>query len=276
MQHTDPPPPVIHGTDRHLATGLSLRDAHNISIMPAARHLPRTRFLLLAYRFAVLFNIVGFIGAALSIYDLTRGRDALVALIVCAGLSAVGVTGWRMTTKRLKTGVTRDWAALPADIRRDLPYGAQEHGDRIEFPTKISMVVILLLLGTGTCALAAYGYFTEDTGGAAIAVVFGSIAILVFGCAALIHGVAWSVDDHGVTRHLWPQSTIAWSSIAEYHTDHRNVVLTLTGPNRSRPRVTFMCVLLEVSQPDLIATLQRFQPRRTGPPKTGQPGSDRS
>jgi len=219
--------------------------------------MPRTRTVMISHRIAVWFLIVGLL-IVFPIADLINGKEALYEVIVLGGMLALGIIGSVSTRRTLKQANAKDWAMMPPEVRRDLPYGAQEKDGVIVFPTDASWVIGLAVLGAGSAALGLYGFFTEDSGRAVpVAVMMGVFAGVFFGLAWMIHGVKWTVDADGVTRSMWPKARITWDSIAEFHTDRRKMFLSITGPNRAKPKLNFSVVLLEISVQDLMSVLRK-------------------
>lgn len=226
--------------------------------------MPRTRAVRLIDRLGRLFTIVGLLVCALSVYDLINGKKAVVEAVVFGAVLVVGIGGLMYAHRTRERAVTGDWAAMPAGVRRDLPYGADVRDGVVGFPTKVGAVVILLILGAGCTALGVYGWLTEDVRAAVpVALMMGAFAAFFFGMAWMIHGVRWTADANGVTRGIWPKARIGWASVAELHTDRRQLFVALTGPNRAKPRLTISVGLLEISAGELLKVLGDMR-RRAG------------
>lgn len=218
--------------------------------------MPRTRSVLLLSRFGLLFTLVGFLVGAITVIDLLDGKEVLTELLVLAGILLLGIALLVYTARTRKAAMAKDWAALAPQIRRDLPYGAQEVDGSIDLPTKLSWVVILALLALVSLALGVYGLLTEEAGGAIAVMVMMSVFGVIFaGFAWLIGRARWSVDTRGVSRTLWSHARTEWNTVTGIHTDPRQRFVLLVGAD-GKPRMRFQLALMEISALDLVEVLK--------------------
>ncbi|CAM3199908.1 hypothetical protein STSO111631_06440 [Stackebrandtia soli] len=236
--------------------------------------MPRTRSVLLIGRFGLLFTLFGLLLGVFSLIDLINGKKALTEFVVFAGMFLLGVVLLVSTGMTTKTATAKDWAALPQHIRRDLPYGAQERDGTIGFPLKLSLVVILDILGIGFVVLGVYGFMTEEgAGGVVVLLLMTCLAAVLIAFAWILRGVRWSIDATGVNQTSRSGRRVDWSSVADVHTDPRQRFVGLFGPAGGKPIMRFNIAVMEISALDLAEVLKKG-PAILEPPASSSSTSD--